>query len=97
MLSTTYDAQADALYISIRRGNVARTQHLDDWTLVDEDAHGTALGVEVLHPVRDWPLTEFLNHYRIAGPDRQLLEELFPPLGTGRQPGFRASVEVSSH
>lgn len=90
MLSTTYDAQADALCIGIRKGTVARTRPLDDWTMVDEDAAGTALGIEVLHPAREWPLHSFLAIYEVGGMSQQLLEEMFPPASTGRSTPFRA-------
>ena len=47
----TYDSTVDALSISFqerRSGDVARTERLDDRRLVDFDADGSALGVEIL-------------------------------------------------
>jgi len=85
-----YDADADALYVGIRKGVVARTESLDDWTMVDVDATGAALGIEVIHPARAWPLAEFLDRYRIEGPNRRLLEDLFPPATGRRRAAFSA-------
>jgi uncharacterized protein YuzE len=97
MLSTAYDADADALYIAIHRGTVARTECLDDWTLVDLDATGAAIGIEVIHPARAWPLQKFLDQFKIAGPTRNLLEDMFPAANRSRRAAFAApDVELDS-
>lgn len=99
MLSTTYDAEADALYIGLRRDAVAvaRTRSIDDWTMVDEDATGAAVGIEVIHPARVWPLGQILDEYKITGPTRKLLEELFPPPNrTGRRAFPAPDVDLGS-
>ncbi|HZN18053.1 MAG TPA: DUF2283 domain-containing protein [Micromonosporaceae bacterium] len=82
MLSTSFDSEADALYITLRRGaSIARTDELDDGTLVDVDALGSAVGIEVIHPARAWPVEEFLERYRIMGKNRELLLQMFSSAG----------------
>lgn len=44
----TYDRNADAVYVTLRRGRVARTASLDSSRTVDYDTHGAVLGVEIL-------------------------------------------------
>lgn len=90
MLSTTYDTKADALYIRLRGGATTRTECLDDWTMVDVDATGAAIGIEVIHPARVWPLAEFLQKYKITGPNRDLLEQMFPQAKQGRRAPFHS-------
>ena len=97
MLSTTYDQRADALYIRLRGGATARTECLDDWTMVDVDATGAALGIEVLHPARAWPLPQFLAKYKIVGATRQLLEQMFPQFKHARRAPYHSKdVDLES-
>lgn len=83
----TYDAQADALYIEIGEGGgetareVARTVEIDDdghWTMVDLDADGNLLGIEVLSPGRPWPLAEILKRYEVSADDAAMLMAGYP-------------------
>lgn len=41
-----FDQDANALYIAIERGEVARTVEVTDMVSVDVDAQGTVLGIE---------------------------------------------------
>jgi len=43
-----YDPEADAAYISIARGKVADTREISDGIVIDYDAAGRVLGIEVL-------------------------------------------------
>lgn len=43
-----YDAQADALYIHLREGEVADTRQVDKYIFVDVDKDGIPLGIEIL-------------------------------------------------
>jgi uncharacterized protein YuzE len=47
MSEITYDAQADAVYIRIGRGEVDRTEEAGPF-IYDVDAKGQVLGIEVL-------------------------------------------------
>jgi len=89
MLSTTYDNDADALYVTLRIGaDAASTHEIDEWTFVDVDLTGAAIGVEVIHPARDWPLHEVLNRYDVSADDQALLEAMFPRLNAGGRISF---------
>jgi uncharacterized protein YuzE len=81
MMESTYDADADALYLKFTKAAIARTRCVDDGTMVDEDAEGHVVGIEVLRPARDWPLGVILADYEFAPSDRELLTSMF---GTGR-------------
>jgi uncharacterized protein YuzE len=96
LISTSLDTEADALYITLRKGTIARTEELDDDTFVDLDAQGVPLGIEVMHPARTWPLQVYLERYRVAGEERALLEQLVPSAAREFQPPFtRPAVELA--
>lgn len=77
-----YDAQADALYITLRELEdgeyVASTCEIDDSTMVDEDAAGGIIGIEVLSPNRPWPLPEILRGWEISDEDQILIFGAYP-------------------
>lgn len=56
-----YDRDADALYVAFSDAQVSRTIEADPLTMVDLDRHGTVVGVEVIHPAREWPLRELAD------------------------------------
>jgi uncharacterized protein YuzE len=72
-IESSLDLQADALYLRLAHGQVARTVELDSGTLVDVDAGGAPLGIEVLHPSREWPIEAFISQFRIDGADAETL------------------------
>jgi uncharacterized protein YuzE len=43
-----YDAQADAVYIRLRAGEVADTRQADRYIFIDVDKDGVPLGIEIL-------------------------------------------------
>ena len=43
-----YDPQADAMYIRLRAGEVADSEEIRDGVVVDYDAAGQVLGIELL-------------------------------------------------
>jgi uncharacterized protein YuzE len=55
-----YDAQADAAYIRIQHGQVACTAELAEGVLVDYDADGNVLGIELLD------VMDHLSHVRVG-------------------------------
>lgn len=91
MISASLDTVADALYLQIRRGRVARTEELDSGTLVDLDTYGDPLGIEVIHPGRAWPLDEFLQRYNVSDYVRSLLLPFAPASAVAVQHSTRAS------
>ena len=52
MATAEYDREADALYIRLLHGDVARTVDVDDYRAVDFGADGAVLGIEVLYPAQ---------------------------------------------
>jgi uncharacterized protein YuzE len=50
MISTTYDAEADAMYVRIlpKGVAVADTREIEPGVLLDHDAEGRVVGIEVL-------------------------------------------------
>ena len=82
----TYDETADALYIYVREGQkVARTEMIDGGTLVDVDASGDLIGIEVLAPARDWPLDEIMERFAFEPVAALMLRTLW---GRGKQYPF---------
>jgi uncharacterized protein YuzE len=78
MIRQSYDLQADALYVELEDRDAARTVQVDPGTLVDLDAAGHILGIEVIHPARQWPLTEILHRFEVSAEDARELRVYFP-------------------
>ena len=47
-MKISYDPRADALYIKFQEGSAARTRKVEDGMLVDMDAAGRLLGIEII-------------------------------------------------
>ena len=47
-MRATYDKEADAMYIRVKKGKVHKTLKVSDMVLVDVDKKGQALGLELL-------------------------------------------------
>lgn len=79
MISQQYDMDANALYIELVAGQkAASTEEIDPGTLVDLDANGQVIGIEVIHPNRPWPLDEILDRFDIDPGDARQLRAYFP-------------------
>ena len=50
-----YDKEADALYIEFRKGKFAKNRKIDDFTIIDLDAEGKILGIELLEVSKRMP------------------------------------------
>jgi YD repeat-containing protein len=48
MINTTYDPEADAVYVQIAEGNVAESAEVGEDVVLDYDAEGRVLGIEFL-------------------------------------------------
>jgi uncharacterized protein YuzE len=68
-----YDNEADALAIRLADGIVDRTVEVEPGTLVDVDAAGAVLVIEVIQPARRWPLDEVLARFEIEDADAAVL------------------------
>jgi uncharacterized protein YuzE len=76
-MTLEYDREADALEISLSGEIVARTLEIDTGTLVDLDAQGNLVAIEVIRPMRPWPLREILEQYTIDSEDEAVLLALW--------------------
>ncbi|MPZ71282.1 MAG: DUF2283 domain-containing protein [Actinobacteria bacterium] len=47
-MKITYDSEADALYILLRKGDAASSEDIEEGVTVDFDADGHVLGLEML-------------------------------------------------
>ena len=72
-----YDKDADALDITLREGLVARTEEIDTGTLLDFDAAGHLVAIEVIRPARDWPLDEILSRFTLDSDVEAVLRSLW--------------------
>jgi uncharacterized protein YuzE len=73
-----YDHTADALYIyltDVRKPVDGR--EIDPGTIVDLDESGAAVGIEVIHPARAWPLDAILEAFPIPVNDALELRALW--------------------
>ncbi|MDO8538330.1 MAG: DUF2283 domain-containing protein [archaeon] len=48
-MEISFDKRADALYIKFRTGKFAKNKKIDDETIIDLDAKGKILGIEMLN------------------------------------------------
>ena len=48
-----YDKKVDAVYIELAKGKYSKTRKVSDAVLVDEDAKGKPLGIEILDATRN--------------------------------------------
>lgn len=55
----TSDPQADAMYVRLARGSVASTREVPVTCLVDMDADGNAIGIELLGVSVDFTLPQY--------------------------------------
>lgn len=47
-MKINYDKEIDAKYVTLKEGKVHETQALTEWLMLDLDAEGEVLGVEIL-------------------------------------------------
>lgn len=47
-MNVTYDREADALYIRLRDGDVAKTSDVEEGLALDYDNEGALIGIEIL-------------------------------------------------
>jgi uncharacterized protein YuzE len=73
-----YDTTAQALDIELQGAvAVARTIQIDEGTLVDVDDGGMVVAIEVIQPMRRWPLDEILNTFEIDEDSMTMLRALW--------------------
>jgi uncharacterized protein YuzE len=72
-----FDLNVGALYIRLNDEGVTRTRELDDNTLVDLDAAGRVIGIEVVSAAHPFALAEILASYDISPSDAEQLRVYF--------------------
>ena len=81
-----YDLNVGALYIRLTDQAVARTREIDDNTVVDIDAHGGIVGIEVISIGHPWALDDVLRDYAIPSAAAAQLRAYFQPAGPAVSP-----------
>jgi uncharacterized protein YuzE len=89
-----FDLNVGALYITLSDLAVARTQEVDDNTILDLDANGGVVGIEVISTARRWALAEVLDRYSIPPAEAAQLRAYFQSPDWGIK---LESPEVSIH
>lgn len=92
----SYDETVDAVYITLANSIVERTVEIDPGTLVDVDRAGNLVGIEVIRPARDWPLSKVTEEYRLKEHDLQALEALWPDDNAAAPYPFTRRIELAS-
>ena len=91
-----YDLDVGALYIRLTDRSVARTRELDDNTLVDLDADGGVIGIEVVSIAHPWALSDILRDYTISADEQAQLRAYFlAPADGGRLTVVREGPELA--
>ncbi|MGH3540892.1 MAG: DUF2283 domain-containing protein [Pseudonocardiaceae bacterium] len=77
VVSVEIDQEADAAYVQLSTGQVARTVGFNDDVNIDLDEHGVVVGIELLDLGSSVPLDDIARHYHIRTEAlRVLLESL---------------------
>ncbi|MDE0374666.1 MAG: DUF2283 domain-containing protein [bacterium] len=90
----SYDNDADALYIEIKDSPVAGTRQFDEGTMVDLDASGEVVGIEILQPARDWPLEEIKASFGLGEDNTAILESMWGTTPEGQPYPFTKPLRL---
>ena len=60
-MEISYDKEADALYIQIKKGKFASNKKIDEETVIDLDENGKLIGLEILSASKRIPVKELKN------------------------------------
>jgi uncharacterized protein YuzE len=95
-MKVTYDQQADALYVELDDAPVIRTVHIDRGTLVDLNAQGHLIGVELIRSARPWPLAMILNRFPVDPTSARILRLLERAAGDAGTFGYAEPIQLIS-
>ncbi len=76
VLVVQVDPAANAAYLRLSDSPIAKTEELNDWVLVDVDATGGVVGVELLGLTSAIPLKELQSEYGLSAEAADLIEKL---------------------
>ncbi|MDO8518112.1 MAG: DUF2283 domain-containing protein [bacterium] len=68
IMSGTYDAEADAMYIRVKKGKVHKTHEVSPSVIVDVDKGGHILGIELLDVSSQIPQKSIIQSIRMGIP-----------------------------
>ena len=74
-MHSSYDATAGAAYITVSSNDVARTVEVTPTVLVDLDALGVVVGVELLRPQEAVPVETITQQCHVLEKDRDELQK----------------------
>jgi len=77
------DEKTDALYIYLDDRRPAATRQVEQGTIVDLDANGHLIGIEVICRHRAWPVEAILGSYPVSEADETRLRRLAGLTGAG--------------
>lgn len=79
-MTVDYDASVGVCYVKLSDSAVHSTFEYSDDILVDLDPYGVAVGIEVLNPDAQFPLTDLCDALHIHSRDEGQLSRLLPSL-----------------
>jgi uncharacterized protein YuzE len=88
-----FDLNVGALYIRLSNGEIARTHPAGDNAVVDLNAAGEVVGIEVISAAHPWPLADILGSYVISAGEALQLRSYF--LVPGRPAAGQESPKIS--
>jgi uncharacterized protein YuzE len=93
-----YDRTSDALYIRLRDAEVARTTEVDDYRILDFDALGEVVGLEVLYPAANLTIAPIAREYgfadQLAEIDQAVAAAIVGPVAANVTVGITYMVEA---
>jgi uncharacterized protein YuzE len=72
-MNYTYDAEADALYVSVTAAPIHGQVERADGVIVDVDDAGQAVGFDVMNPDAGWDADGLARDYRLPNADEMML------------------------
>lgn len=94
-LALDIDQEAGAAYLQFSGDDVAKSVEFDDYIVVDLDAHGVVVGIEILDLKKSVPLDELTDQYHIRTEALAILMQSLRSTTTSHQLG--ASVSTPRH
>jgi uncharacterized protein YuzE len=98
MATAEYDPTSDALYIRLTDADVARTQEVDDYRILDLDVDGEVVGLEVLYPAVNLAIAPIAREHgfadQLAEIDQAVADAIIGPVEAKVTVGITYMVET---
>lgn len=82
-LSISFDTVAEAAYIRLSSGTVARTCDFNDDVMVDLDEHNIAVGVEIINMGAPLPFSALVSDFHVHSEVVEQLRTIWPGVVSG--------------